>query len=143
MSNLEDLIIEPVLDAQPQDVEELLAGLRAYNFSQLWENNKRPVACMLRHLNGSISGGVFGYISWGWCMIEMVWVDEQYRGNDLATNMMEKMEQFAINEGITRFKLETGSFQALDFYKKLGYEVYGELEDYPIGETNYYLRKLL
>lgn len=143
MSNIEDLIIEPVLTPQQQDVEDLLAGLRAYNISQLWQNEKRPVACMIRHIDGSIAGGIFGYISWGWCSIEMLWVDEQYRGNDLATKIMRRMENYAIGEGITRFKLETGSFQALDFYKKLGYEVYAELEDYPIGQTNYYLRKLL
>lgn len=33
MSNIEDLIIEPILTPQQQDVEELLAGLRAYNIS--------------------------------------------------------------------------------------------------------------
>jgi len=142
-NNLDNIIVEPVLDAQQQDVDDLLSGLRNYNHTTLWANEKKPIASMLRHIDGSIVGGVFGYISWGWCLIELLWVDDKYRGNDLATQMMKNMEQYAIGEGITRIKLETGSFQALDFYKKLGYEVYAELEDYPIGETNYYLRKLL
>lgn len=142
-SNLDDLIVEPILDAQPQDVNDLLAGLRQYNHSQLWANEKKPIASMLRHIDGRIVGGVFGYVSWGWCLIELLWIDEPYRGHDLATTMMKKIEQYAIGEGISRFKLETGSFQALGFYKKLGYEVYAELDDYPIGETNYYMRKLL
>ncbi|MDP2562880.1 GNAT family N-acetyltransferase [Psychrobium sp. 1_MG-2023] len=141
--NLEHLIIEPVLPAEPGDVEELTTQLRAYNHDKLWQNVKQPIGCFIRDLEGKLIGGVFGFNSWGWLNIELVWVDENYRDNDLATKMMEKMEQYSIIEGLSRIKLETGSFQALDFYKKLGFEVYAELDDYPVGQTNYYLKKIL
>jgi hypothetical protein len=35
------------------------------------------------------------------------------------------------------------SFQALPFYQKLGYEKWGELNDFPIGHTRHFLKKRL
>jgi len=141
--NLDEIIIEPVLDAQASDVNELLKHLRTFNHQQLWPNVKKSVASYCRDIQGNMIGGVFGYDSWGWLHIELLWIDENYRGNDLATKLMTKMERYAALNGLNRIKLETGSFQALDFYKKLGFEVYAQLDDYPIGHTNYHLKKLL
>lgn len=142
-SNLNELIIEPVLSAQSKDLQELITELEAYNYSKLGDNHKQPIMSMIKQPNGKLVGGVFAYLSYGWCTIELLWIDEQYRGNDLATKILKKIEAFAINEGVIRFKVETGSFQALDFYKKQGFEVYAELEDYPLGHTNYYCRKII
>lgn len=141
--NLDEIIIEPVLDAEATDVNELLGHLRAFNHSQLWANVKKPIASFCRDMHGNMIGGVFGYDSWGWLHIELLWVNEDYRGHDIASQLMEKMEEYAQLNHLNRIKLETGSFQALDFYKKLGYEVYAQLDDYPVGYTNYYLKKLL
>jgi len=141
--NFEQIIIEPVFKAQSEDVDQLLHHLRAYNHDKLWANVKKPVASFCRDLEGKMLGGVFGYDSWGWLNIELLWVDEQFRGNDIATKLMAKMEQYASVNGLDRIKLETGSFQALDFYKKMGFELYAQLDDYPVGHTNYYLKKLL
>lgn len=143
-NNINELITSPVSIAKSKDIQDLISHLEAYNHAQIGVNDKTPVTTIIRQIDGSLAGGLFAYISYGWCVIELLWVDEQYRGNDLATSMMNNVEQYALNnKGITRFKLETGSFQALDFYKKLGYEVYAQLEDYPVGHTNYYCRKVL
>jgi len=141
--HLNELIIESVSPAQAQAVQELVTELEAYNQSQLGNSNKKPITSIIRQPNGKLVGGIFAFLSYGWCTIELLWIDEQYRDNNLATKIMKQIEQFAINEGVTRFKVETGSFQALDFYKKQGFEVYAELEDYPLGHTNYYCRKLI
>jgi len=141
--NLDEIIIEPVLDAQSADINELQGHLRKFNHQQLWPNVKKPIGCFCRDLEGNMLGGVFGYDSWGWLGIELLWVDEKLRGNDIATTLMQKMEHYAALNGLNRIKLETGSFQALDFYKKIGFELYAELDDYPVGHKNYYLKKLL
>jgi hypothetical protein len=39
--------------------------------------------------------------------------------------------------------VDTYSFEAKPFYEKLGYEVYGVLEDYPEEHCKYFLKKRL
>ena len=51
------------------------------------------------------------------------------------------MEQYAQSKGITHYHLETTSFQALPFYQKQGYEVFGQLPDMPPGHISYFLKK--
>lgn len=89
-------------------------------------------------------GGLVSYIDWGrWLYIDTIWVDTDYRGQGIGKYLIKSAEQKAINKGIKRARLWTFDFQALNFYKKLGYTVYGKLEDYPEGHTIYYLKKIL
>ena len=52
-------------------------------------------------------------------------------------------EAEAIRRGCKNAHLDTLSFQALDFYKKYGYTVFGQLDGLPPGHSRYYLRKTL
>ncbi|MDJ0634569.1 MAG: GNAT family N-acetyltransferase [Xenococcaceae cyanobacterium MO_188.B29] len=89
-------------------------------------------------------GGLISYIDWGqWLYIDTIWVDTDYRGQGIGKYLIKSAEQKAINKGIKRARLYTFDFQALNFYQKLGYTVYGELEDFPEGHTIYYLKKIL
>jgi hypothetical protein len=39
--------------------------------------------------------------------------------------------------------LDTFDFQALSFYARLGYEVFGRLDDFPKGHTRFFVAKTL
>jgi hypothetical protein len=54
---------------------------------------------------------------------------------------MEAAEREAVGRGCRHAYVETFGSQALDFYKKLGYEVFGTLDDFPRGEARFYLQK--
>jgi hypothetical protein len=56
---------------------------------------------------------------------------------------MKMAEQEGLTRGCQSVFLDTHDFQALPFYQKLGYEIFGELEDFPPGHTRYYLKKRL
>ena len=84
---------------------------------------------------------MIGYVHWGWLEIDIVWVDEFYRGKGIGKHLVDYAEHKALDAGAKRAKLNTFDFQAKEFYEKLGYVLYGRLEDYPEGHTLYYLRK--
>ncbi|MGL6341274.1 MAG: GNAT family N-acetyltransferase [Waterburya sp.] len=88
-------------------------------------------------------GGLIGYIDWGWLDIDIIWIDGDYRGKGIGKKLVKSAEQKAIDNSIKKSKLYTFDFQALPFYEKLGYTIYGKLEDYPEGHTVYYLKKNL
>jgi hypothetical protein len=48
-----------------------------------------------------------------------------------------------LERGCLNAFLETFSFQAPLFYQKLGYEVFGRADDWPVGHTHYFLKKRL
>lgn len=90
---------------------------------------------------GGLVGGLSGVMSWGWLFIDAVWVHADLRGQGAGRALMARAEQHAAAEGCHSVWLDT--FQAKGFYEGLGYSVFGSLEDYPNGQTRFFLRKPL
>lgn len=89
-------------------------------------------------------GGLIAFIDWGrWLQIDTIWINKKYRRQGIGRYLVESAEAKAKKQGIKRAKLCTFDFQALPFYQKLNYTIYGKLEDFPEGHTLYYLRKNL
>ena len=80
---------------------------------------------------------------WGILYVDMLFVDEEYRGQDLGSQLLNKVELEAKAIGATLVHLDTFDFQAKDFYLKAGYEIFGVLDDCPKGHQRYYLSKKL
>jgi ribosomal protein S18 acetylase RimI-like enzyme len=57
--------------------------------------------------------------------------------------MMQMVEEEARTAGCSCVHLDTMSFQALSFYEKLGYRIFGVLNGYADGVSRYYLVKEL
>jgi GNAT superfamily N-acetyltransferase len=97
----------------------------------------------LRDEDGEILGGALGN-TWGlWLYVSDVWVDPSLRGKGYATKLMTAIEQMAIQRGCLNSYLDTFSFQARPLYEKLGYKVFGTLENHPKGHSHYFLKKTL
>ena len=65
------------------------------------------------------------------------------RGQGHATRLMAAAEAYAVEKGCVGVVLDTFSFQARPFYERLGYRVFGQLDDYPPGHTRFYMEKRL
>jgi ribosomal protein S18 acetylase RimI-like enzyme len=132
------------IDENPSvdDFRIILDGVRGFNREQTGNERPRPVACFLRD-EGRIIGGVQGTL-WGRSMhIDALWVDEAHRGGGYGSKLMRAIEEYAVAHAHSLVYLETTSFQALPFYRKLGYEVFGELAEISQGHTLFFLRKEL
>ncbi len=91
--------------------------------------------------DGEILGGALGN-TWGlWLYVSDVWVDPAIRRKGYATKLMTAIEHLALERRCTYSYLDTFSFQARPMYEKLGYQVFGTLEDHPKGHTHYFMRK--
>jgi GNAT superfamily N-acetyltransferase len=119
----------------------ILSGLVAYNRSQIGQRGGQNIAVTVRDDAGAIVGGACGEVWSGWLFVQLLWVHEDFRGKDLASEAMELLEDEARSLGAEHAYVDTFSFQARPFYEKRGYEVFGTLENYPDAHTRYWLKK--
>ncbi|HQF62987.1 MAG TPA: GNAT family N-acetyltransferase [Anaerolineaceae bacterium] len=119
-------------------------GISDYNQQQAGEGSKGQVLCYaLQGPDEVIVGGVIGIIYWDWLSIDLLWVKAELRGRGFGQRLLALVEDEARRRGATHAHLDTFSFQAPEFYKKLGYRVFGELPNFPAGHTRYYFTKEL
>jgi len=139
-------LLEPltVLDAPDRgDVQYLYDRINEFNMSRTGITDVRPLAVFVRDDRTEIVAGVHGWTWGGCCEVKTLWVHEQWRGLDLGTRLIAAVENEARARGARQIVLSTHSFQAPDFYRRLGFEPIGHFEDYPVGYQSIYLRKPL
>lgn len=131
---------------QPPDREHTRAvqeGLIAFNRRYMPTDDYRPLAVFARDSAGRIRGGLVGSLYWNVLAIDMLWLDDEIRHQGLGSALMKTAEDEARRYGCSMAHLDTMSFQALEFYRKLGYSIFGELKGYGDGVSRYYLSKAL
>lgn len=131
------------IDEHPraEDFRVILDGVRSFNREQTGNDRPRSVACFLRDEEGQIVGGVQANL-WGRSAhIDALWVDGRHRGQGYGERLMTMIETYAATHGYPLVYLETGSFQALPFYQKLGYRIFGEVPEISESHTLYFLCK--
>jgi ribosomal protein S18 acetylase RimI-like enzyme len=138
MTNLD---FETVFDPSREVLESLWRGLDEFNHSVLGGYDYARLAVVVRNEDGDVIGGLCGDLLWDWLHVQCLWVDDGLRDRGVGTKLVRMAEDAAISKGIDNIHLETTSFQALDFYLKNGYEIFGQLEGKPAGHTWYYLKK--
>jgi len=95
-------------------------------------------------VDNEVCGAVSGTLKMQNFHVNGLVVTEKCRGLDYGSQLLVAIEKQGIEAGARVLTVNTQCFQALDFYKKHGYEVFGELKDMPFqGTTKYYLSKLV
>ena len=82
-----------------------------------------------------------GKTYWHWLYIDELWLDDKHRNQGYGRRLVEMAEAEAQKRGCTDIHVKTWSFQARGFYEKLGYQVVGELRDYPADESLFWMHK--
>jgi GNAT superfamily N-acetyltransferase len=117
--------------------------IAAFNFDATGIRDARDFAAAVHDDDGGLLAGVQGW-TWGatgW--IERLWVRADARHRGLGTRLLSAAESEARARGCGQLALTTHSFQAPEFYRRHGFEIVGELPDYPNGHTSLLLRKRL
>jgi len=118
-------------------------GVGSYNEEQAGDNNFQRLCFVMQGPEDEIIGDVLAETYWEWLYIDLLWVREDLRGLGYGHRLMLRAEEEGRQRGAKNAYLDTFSFQAPDFYRQLGYQVYGELQDYPPGHQRYFMRKEL
>jgi len=125
------------------EFEALKLGLDQYNERFTGEVFSETVSSFVKDENGAVFGGILGEVNWDWMYIRGLWVDEQARNERWGSKLLQNLEQYAAIKRVYGIRLETTTFQALDFYVKNGYSVFAELPNMPQGHTSYFLKKIV
>jgi ribosomal protein S18 acetylase RimI-like enzyme len=118
-------------------------GISNYNEQQTGDQNFQRLCFVLHAPDQEIVGGVMGETYWDWFHLDLLWVKDELRGRGYGHRLLTLAEQEAQQRGAKNAYLDTFSFQAPNFYKQHGYQVFGELEDFPPGHQRYFLTKKL
>jgi len=130
---------------QPDDAawKAIGGGIRDFNNSHAGEHGHRNICFLLRAEDGEIAGGLIGETYWNWLYVNLLFVREELRGRGYGERLLARAEQEARHYGATDSYLDTFSFQAPEFYRKQGYRVFGELQDFPPGHQRFFMQKKL
>ncbi|PEF73614.1 GNAT family N-acetyltransferase [Bacillus pseudomycoides] len=101
----------------------------------------QEINLFLKDENSKVRGGILGEICWNWLEIHTFIIDEDIRKLGYGTKLLLEIEQIALEKNCDFIKVDTLSFQALDFYKKHGYQEFGVLDNVGRDYKHYYLKK--
>lgn len=135
--------IEALADPSVAALDAIVAPLDRFSRSQGFTWAPEPVRLALVDDEGRIVGGLLGTTHWGWLHVTVLAVDEALRGQGWGTRLLREAERIAVGRGCHHAWLDTFSFQARPFYERLGYRAFGELADYPTGQSRIFLAKPL
>ncbi|MEJ6829305.1 MAG: GNAT family N-acetyltransferase [Akkermansiaceae bacterium] len=125
-----------------KDQATVIEGTRNHN--QLHTPSDYAPLCIFDRLeSGEIIAGLTAKTYWNYLDIAYLWVAEPYRKQGKAPPILKAAENEALRRDCHYAILDTYSFQALGFYKKIGYSEFGELDHFSGTNTRHYLRKRL
>lgn len=132
------------VEPAPKDIRSLEDSLYAYNCEQTGTDDGKWLSIFVRDDAGEIAAGLHG---WTWCgtgKVERLWIRKDLRRQGYGQRLMAAAEQEARARGCHQLFVDTFSFQAPLFYKKLGFEVIDVVENFPLPpHSEYHLRKTL
>lgn len=128
----------------PRKEDEAFVIAKTIEFNDAFTKmDGKSLSVFARSVEGEITGGLTGKTCWNYLEISYLWVSSSHREAGIGTKLMIAAEAEASARGCPNVVLDTFSFQALGFYKRLGYEEFGRLEGYSGKHARHYLYKKL
>jgi GNAT superfamily N-acetyltransferase len=137
-----------IYECTDDDYMQIANAITRFNMHHLpphTSDNMCSLGYVMRDAEAGVIGGVYGKLLLGNCLsIDILWMDAKFRKHGYATQLMQALENSARKLGSRLSIVDTFDFQALGFYLKCNYELFGTLDDCPCpGNKRYYLKKVL
>jgi GNAT superfamily N-acetyltransferase len=99
---------------------------------------------VMKDKNDLVIGGINATLyCWNIMYVDVLYIEEIYRGKGYGKILVAKAEANARQNGGYMSHLDTFDWQAKEFYENIGYEVFGILDNCPRGRKRYYMKKNL
>ena len=133
--------LEELLESE--GVHFVKKGLADFNRQKSGVGDSKELFVFLRDRQEKIVGGLLGFTFGEWLRIQTLWVAENVQGSGYGSWLLLEAEIEALKRGCRIADLQTFGFQAPEFYRKNGYEMFGELKNAVGSESIYFFRKKL
>jgi ribosomal protein S18 acetylase RimI-like enzyme len=131
--------IEQTLSPNDQDIKFLTKKI---NEETSEFGAAHPFAFFIRDEDSQMIAGANGFVIYGTIHTDQLWVAPKYRNQGLARQLMERVHKLGIKKGCTMATVCTMSFQnAINFYKKIGYNIDFERKGYVSSSKFMFLRR--
>jgi GNAT superfamily N-acetyltransferase len=90
-----------------------------------------------------VLGGLLGDIWPALLHVRTLALAAPVRGRGFDRELMKRAELYAFERGCTEALLDIFNFQARPFFERLGYRVFGTLENHLVGHQHYFMTKKL
>ena len=114
------------------DARLVKKGLADFNWRKCGVADSRELDVFLKDSRERTVGGLLGFT-----------FGENAKGKGKGSRLLKNAVNEAVKRGCKVADVATFAFQAPEFYRKNGYEMFGELENAVGGESVYYFRKKL
>lgn len=132
-----------IIPLKSPDWDLIGGGISDFNAQQAGDDSGTYICFAVQSPGGEAVGGLIGVVHYAWLLIQLMYLPEDLRGQGYGSRLLALAEDEARQRGAAHAYLDTFSFQALEFYRKHGYQVFGELQDFPKGHTRYFMTKNL
>jgi GNAT superfamily N-acetyltransferase len=139
------LPVRLTIETHPLETElhTIYESIAAYNLAQIGDHWTGRLTIFARDHHQQLRGGVIGLTDRGWLRIELLGVLDPWRRQGIGAKLLAAAEIEARQRQCHSAWVDTFSFQALPFYQRHGYAIFGQLERYPETHTRYFLQKPL
>jgi GNAT superfamily N-acetyltransferase len=134
-----------------EEIACIQAGLRKFNLNETngrfdYPGEEDPGLAFdlaVKDSAGEVVGGINVSSILGVMWLEVLWVADAHRGRGLASWLVLEAERIAYEKGCVGAGTWTFDWQGADFYPRIGFDLNGIYEGYPLGMTEHVLSKRL
>jgi GNAT superfamily N-acetyltransferase len=129
-------------DVSEEDKNTFHNGLHRHVVAHVGDGYKGiRIKLVIRDRGCELIGGLTAWTTLRNLIFECVWVEERFRRKGLGRMLVMEMERIARENGCIASQAYCFSFQAPEFFEKMGYKTLGVSDGYPLPVRELYLIK--